>query len=77
MEIPKPLALGILAIVVVLALAIGWFFTMGGGSGSSVRKSAYPQSPQGGAGVEAYGVPPPSTSEAPSEELPLADNLKR
>ncbi len=76
MEIPKPLALGILAIVVALALAIGWFFTMGGKGRSTVQETAYPKSQQGGAGVEAYGVPPPSPSEG-HEELPLADQLKR
>ncbi len=70
MEIPKPVAIGIIAIVVVLALAIGWYFTSGGGGGSSVPESVYPQS-QGGEGVEAYGLQPLDTRAGPAEALPL------
>ncbi len=71
MEIPKPIAIGIIALVIVLALTIGWYFTSGnGGAGSSVPQSAYPKS-QGGEGVEAYGIQPPDTRPAPAEALPI------
>lgn len=45
MEISKPVGIGIIVITAVLALALVWYFTMGGGSGASatVRESAYPE----------------------------------
>ncbi len=45
MEISRPVGIGIIAIAAILALAIVWYLTMGGGSGASgtVRESAYPE----------------------------------
>lgn len=70
MEIPKPVAIGIVVVVAVMAIAIAWYFTGGNGGGSSVPESVYPQS-QEGAGVEAYGADPLYTGAGPAAPPPI------
>ncbi len=78
MEIPKPVAFAIIAIVLVVALAGVWFFAGGGGGGGggSVPESAYPKASEG-QGVEAYGIQPPDNRAMPAESLPLESGGKR
>lgn len=76
MEIPKPVALAAVAIVLVLALAGVWFFAGGTSTGGDIPPSAYPQA-SGGEGVEAYGIQPPDNRAMPAEAIPLEGSGKR
>ncbi len=77
MEIPKPVALATVAILLVLALAAVWFFAgRSGGAGNTVPQSVYPKASEG-PGVEAYGIQPPDNRAMPAQALPLEGRGKR
>ncbi|MFQ3611683.1 MAG: hypothetical protein SNJ72_09345 [Fimbriimonadales bacterium] len=76
MEIKKPVAFAVVAIVLVLVLAGVWFFAGSAGSGESVPQSAYPKASDG-PGVEAYGIQPPDNRAQPAEAIPLEGSGKR
>lgn len=78
MEIPKPVAIGIITIVAVIAIAVAWYFSAGGGStGTEVPQSAYPKAQENQPGVEAFGIQPPDNRSAPATSLPLETGGKR
>lgn len=78
MEIPKPVAIAVIVLVLVGALAVVWYLASGSGStGGAVPESAYPKAQTNQPGVEAFGVQPPDNRAAPATSLPLETGGKR
>lgn len=73
MQLPKPVAFGLLAIALI-ALAAALWFTYGGQRGgvnqSGVPEHAYPKSGSG-PDIESIGGQPLYTGSGPAEALPL------
>ncbi|MCS7208231.1 MAG: hypothetical protein NZ874_01525 [Fimbriimonadales bacterium] len=66
MEIPKPVGIGIIVIVAILAFALVWYLASGsGGASSTVKESAYPEYKSG-------PRLPESELKGPPEPLPIA-----
>lgn len=78
MQIPKPVAIALIALIAVIAIAAAWYFSSGGGGTSSEPAAhAYPKAQPDQPGVEAFGVQPPDNRAAPASSLPLETGGKR
>lgn len=77
MQIPKPVAIALIALLAVIAIAVAWYFSSGGGAASEPAAHAYPKAQTDQPGVEAFGVQPPDNRAAPASSLPLETGGKR